>query len=106
MLLLLPLRNRIHNWLDRRHLRRLPATTCDVTNLRLTTSTWLRNVITGLRGSGGVAGGRERLGKFEITTSAGGVNAGDRRALYCLLRALRPSGCWKLARTSARRLLT
>ena len=90
MLLLLPLRNRIHNWLDRRHLRRLPATTCDVTNLRLTTSTWLRNLLEDCAAAAEWPAVERELGKFEITTSAGGVNAGDRRALYCLLRALRP----------------
>ena len=86
-----PLR-RIRGWLDHQRLDRLPRVTCDVTNLRRTTSTWLRSVLADRAAAAAWSPVEIQLAEFEITTSAsaGGVNAGDRRAIYCLVRALRP----------------
>ena len=45
MPLVTSLRKHVRDWLDYKRLGRLSPVACDVTNLRPTTSTWLRSVL-------------------------------------------------------------
>jgi predicted O-methyltransferase YrrM len=77
-------------WRDRWRLARTPARCCDASRLARIDLAWLRQALAypGLGAEWpGVAAEIER---FQITTTAGGVNPGDRRALYYLVRAFRP----------------
>jgi predicted O-methyltransferase YrrM len=63
---------------------------CDVGRLGRVDQAWLKQALTAPSVDAEWLSVEEELGDFEITTSAGGVNPGDRRALYYLVRALRP----------------
>lgn len=88
---LAPLFNRFRLVRDHRQLRSVPRQLCDATVLRPGDSGVVQQLL-----SGGTANEEwpsvvqetEGLG---ITTAAEGVNPGDRRALYHLVRALRPA---------------
>jgi len=85
-----PARSLAIRWREQWRLNRLPAATCEAAALAALDTERLA----GLLGDPALdaewpAVARE-LERFEITSAAGGVNPGDRRALYYLVRGLGP----------------
>jgi predicted O-methyltransferase YrrM len=86
----MPARNLAVRYRDEWRLRRAPTVACEVGNLRPTPAEWLERALADTRSDAEWPGVAAEMGGFEITSAAGGVNPGDRRALYYVVRALRP----------------
>ena len=90
-LLPLPARNLALRVRDQWRLSRAAPEVCDVAALGQVTRPWLAEAFAAPAVEREWPAVAEEIGKFQITTSAGGVNSGDRRALYYLIRALKPA---------------
>lgn len=75
---------------DRLRLRRMAPLACDVSQLRSLNAGWLQGALRDPGIGDEWPALSHEIGELGITASAQGVNPGDRRALYYLLRALRP----------------
>jgi predicted O-methyltransferase YrrM len=91
MSLLRWLRHLLVDWRDRARLFALPTATCEVTALRGSDASWITKALEDQAVAAEWPAVEREIGAMEITTSAGGVNLGDRRAIYHLVRALRPA---------------
>lgn len=76
---------------DTSRLAKLPRTACDPSALGPLDGARLTGLLTSPDASQVWAGVSEEMAGLGITTSAHGVNPGDRRALYTLIRGLRPA---------------
>jgi predicted O-methyltransferase YrrM len=85
-----PARNVAGRWRDQWRLSQVAPEGCDVERLGRVDRVWLARVLGAPTIDAEWPAVAVEIGKFEITTSAGGVNPGDRRALYYMLRALKP----------------
>jgi predicted O-methyltransferase YrrM len=86
-----PARNFALQLRERRRLGRVPAERCETAALARRDEGWLRQVLTDpVRHAEWPAVAAEMAG-FSITAAAGGVNPGDRRALYYLMRSVQPA---------------
>ncbi len=86
-----PARNAAIRWRDRWRLAHVPPGSCDTTALAHIDLARVRQVLADSVVDAEWPTVAEELERFAITTSAGGVNPGDRRALYYLIRGFRPS---------------
>jgi predicted O-methyltransferase YrrM len=84
-------RNFALNWRDQWRLSRMAPEACDAAALGQVNRVWLAKALAAPAVDAEWPTVAEEIGSFQITTSAGGVNPGDRRALYYLIRALRPA---------------
>lgn len=84
-------RNAMLLWRERLRLDRVPAASCDITSLLILDESHLSRALSNPALHAEWGGIAEELDRFQITTTAGGVNLGDRRALYYLMRSLRPA---------------
>ena len=86
-----PVRNSALRWRDQWRLSRLPPIACDATPLVDLDRVRLQQILANPAMHAEWPGVAKEIEGFQITTAAGGVNPGDRRALYYLIRALRPA---------------
>jgi len=84
-------RNLALNWRDQWRLSRAAPEACEAAALGQVNRAWLAQALAAPAVDAEWPAVAEEIGAFQITTSAGGVNPGDRRALYYLIRALRPA---------------
>ncbi len=87
----LPARNLAIRLRDQWRLARTPAGACDATPLARIDLARVRQVLADPALDAEWPAVAAELERFAITTSAGGVNPGDRRALYYLIRGFRPA---------------
>jgi predicted O-methyltransferase YrrM len=85
-----PARNLALRWREQFSLGRVPPTPCDPGELSDLTPARLRDALTDARILFAGAWSAAETARFSITSKAGGVNPGDRRALYYLARHVRP----------------
>jgi len=90
-LLPLPARNLALQWRDQVRLRRVPSASCEVDNLALLDPARLTSALSAEPAMGEWPAVESELAGLAITAQAGGVNPGDRRALYALIRTFRPA---------------
>lgn len=90
-LLPLPLRNLALRVRERARLGRVPDQACDPARLRELDPTSLARFLADPRLMAEWPAVEAEMRVLEITDRAGGVNPGDRRALYVLIRLLRPA---------------
>jgi predicted O-methyltransferase YrrM len=76
---------------DQWRLSRAGRESCDTAGLGRVDQAWLTQTFRSPTVEAEWPAVAEEIGGFQITTSASGVNPGDRRALYYLSRALRPA---------------
>lgn len=90
---LLPMaaRNVAVRWREQWRLGRLPTTLCDAAPLAALGQPSLHQALSAPTVDAEWPRVAEEIDRFQIAATAGGVNPGDRRALYYLLRALRPT---------------
>src|SRR5689334_16310324 len=93
-----PLRNvAIHGlgewrrWREHRRFGNVANASCDARRLGTVDQAWLSKALSAPAIDAEWPTVEQELGTFRITTAAGGVNPGDRRALYYIIRALRPN---------------
>jgi predicted O-methyltransferase YrrM len=86
-----PARNAALRWREERRLDRLPVTACDATPLVVLDQARLQRLLADPVTHAEWPRVAEEVDRFRIATAADGVNLGDRRALYYLIRALRPA---------------
>ena len=86
-----PARNLAIRWRDQWRLSRTPTGTCNATPLARIDLARVRQVLADPALDTEWPPVAAELERFAITTSAGGVNPGDRRALYYLIRGFRPA---------------
>ena len=91
ILLPVPVRNLAVRWRDRWRLGRLPTASCDATPLVALDLGRLQQFLAEPALQAEWLRVAAEVEEFQITAAAGGVNPGDRRALYYLIRALRPA---------------
>ncbi len=77
-------------WSERFRLGRVPPTPCDPGELSDLTPARLRDALTDVRILAEWVAIEAEIARFSITSKAGGVNPGDRRALYYVARHVRP----------------
>ncbi len=77
-------------WRDRWRLSRTPGRSCDASPLARIDQPRLRQAFADPEVTAEWPSVAAEIERFQITTTAEGVNPGDRRALYCLVRAFRP----------------
>jgi predicted O-methyltransferase YrrM len=87
----IPARNAALRWREERRLGRLPAAPCDASPLVALDPAGLQRALSDPALGAEWPGVAAEIDRFRITTTAGGVNPGDRRALYCLIRSFRPA---------------
>ena len=86
-------RRRLRRQNEQRSLARVDSIHCDCANLtRLINAKTLSQIFHSPDLSGEWVGTAERIEPLQITDTAGGVNRGDRRALWYLIRYFRPEG--------------
>ncbi len=86
-----PARNLAIRWREEWRLSSTPKEACTVDGLGRVDRAWLDMALRAPAVDAEWPAVAEEIGRFQITTSAGGVNPGDRRALYYLIRALKPA---------------
>jgi len=87
----LPARNLAIRLRDQWRLARTPAGVCDATPLARIDIARVRQVLADPTLDAAWPPVAAEVDRFAITTSAGGVNPGDRRALYYLIRGFKPA---------------
>lgn len=90
MSLMLTLANTARSTRERLRLYRVPRQSCDTSPLRQTDAAWLEATFARDATRGEWPGVEQELGQLRISTTSFGVNPGDRRALFHLIRALNP----------------
>jgi len=83
--------NSIRRWRETRRLRREPEIKCTSEALAAIDESRIRSILADDRVAAEWPTIARQLATLGITERAQGVNPGDRRALYCLVRALRPN---------------
>lgn len=86
-----PARNLANRWRDQWRLARTPKGTCNVSRLARIDPTRVRQMLANPVGDAEWAAVATEMDRFAIKTSAGGVNPGDRRALYYLYCGFAPA---------------
>ena len=86
-----PARNAALRWREQWRLGRAQEQPCDPSRLAPLGLARLQHALTDPALTAEWPGVAEEIERFQITTTAGGVNAGDRRALYYLIRSFRPA---------------
>lgn len=86
-----PVRDLAVRWRDRWRLSRTPVAPCDVTPLARIDVARLSSALADQAAETEWPVVAAEIERFQITSKAGGVNPGDRRALYYLVRAFRPA---------------
>ena len=86
-----PARNLAVRWRDQWRLSRTPPAACDASPLARVDSTRLERALRDPAVHAEWPAIAREIERFAVTTTAGGVNPGDRRALYYLVRSFRPA---------------
>lgn len=90
MPLMLTLTNVARSTRERFRLGRVPRQVCDTSDLRADDAGWLERIFADAHQAGEWPAVERELLQLRISTNSSGVNPGDRRALFHLVRALKP----------------